>query len=220
MAASDANPIVATLDQFFGQYPRQNIAKGQTIVQANQQPINIFYLTNGKVKQYTISQKGNEVTLNIFQPYAFFPMGCIVNQTPNTYYYDAITDVELRKAPSEDVITFIKNQPAILYDLLQRVYRGTDGLIQRLNYLLADNTYASLINELLITARRFGQINQQGQAIVTINQSDIGALSGMSRETVSREMSLLKQKDLISLNRHQLIIRNIHELEAELFNHT
>lgn len=216
-----STPIVQVLDQFFLRYPKAHYNKGQTILQANQQPTQVLYLTEGKVKQYTISHKGNEVTLNIFHPYAFFPMSCIVNQTPNDYYYDALTKVELYKAPMDATLVFLKTNPDILFDLLQRVYRGTDGLIQRLSYLLADNTYASLINELLISVKRFGSIDRQtGKAEVMINQSDIGALSGMSRETVNREMAILKQKRLITLDHHQLTINNIHHLEAELVDHS
>src|SRR5688572_19301178 len=120
------NPVVAEkIENFFSGYPRRHYRKGQILIHAHDEPTHVFHLLEGKVKQYDISYRGDEVVLNQFKPPAFFPMAHAINRTPNVYFYEAETDVELQQAPSNDAVNFVKNNPDVLYDLLSRVYRGT-----------------------------------------------------------------------------------------------
>src|SRR4051812_36575454 len=115
-------------------------------------------------------------------------MSWAMNSTPNEYYYEATRDLCLRICPKSEAIQFIKDKSDVLYDLLSRVYKGTDGMLARMSYLLAQNKYANVITEILIHAKRFGKpINNDKGFEVSINQRDIASQAGMARETVSRE---------------------------------
>ena len=214
----DQKHLIKKLDSFFAPFKERQSQPGEILVRAGSNPTGIFYLTDGIVKQYAITQKGDEVILNLYHHFAFFPMSWAINGTPNSYYFEAMTPVRTRQAPPATFLEFLKNEPDILYDLISRVFRGLDGLNLRLSFLLAGNTYACLITELLITAKRFGQAINQGTSLqVTVNQKDIAAQSGMTRETVGREMSILKEKGLISFDHHILTIHDTSRLEKELY---
>ena len=173
-------------------------------------PPGIFYLKSGRVKEYAISKKGDELVVNMFKPISFFPMSWAINNTPNMYFFEAIIDIEVWRAPKDKVLEFIKANPDVLCDLLSRVYRGTDGMMTRMTYLMAGNAYARLITELIIHAKRFGNP-------LRISEKDLAASSGMTRETISREMKTLKDKGLVSFQKNTLTIKNLKELENELF---
>lgn len=201
--------IAEKLDCFFAQFKRQSYKKGEILIRADDDPPGIFYLKEGVVKEYAISRKGDELVVNIFKPIAFFPMSWAINETPNVYYFEAITTVEVWRAPKEKVIEFIKNEPDVLFDLIRRVYRGTDGILTRMTYLMSGNAYARLVTELLIAAKRFGMP-------LRISEKDLAAQSGMTRETVSRELKKLKDKGLVTFDKHFLTIQNAEKLEQEL----
>lgn len=188
--------------------------KGELLIRADDNPQGVFYLTKGYVKQYAISKKGDELVINVFKPVAFFPMSWAINETPNEYFYEAMTDVEVWRAPREDVVTFIKGNPDILYDLMSRVYKGVDGILTRMTYLMSGNAYARLITELVIYAKRFG--NNENRVEVHISEKDLGAQSGMTRETVSREMKLLKDEGLVTFTQNKIVIEDVKKLEEEL----
>lgn len=207
--------IFGKIDTFFKNYKHQTYKKGEILIRADETPRSIYYITQGHVKQYALSQKGDELVVNIFRPVAFFPMSFAMNNTKNLYFFEAMTDVEVWKAPQEEVIAFIKKEPDILYDLMSRVYKGMDGLLVRMTHLMAGNAYARLVTELIIQAKRFGRENNKLIAI-TISEKDLAASSGMTRETVSREMKHLKDKGLVTLAKNILTITNITLLEAEL----
>ena len=203
------------IDNFFKQFKYQKYKKGEILIRADEYPGGIFYLKEGKVKEYAISQKGDELVINIFKPNAFFPMSWGFNNTPNKYFFEAISDLEVYRAPKDEVLTFIKNNPDVLYDLMKRVYKGTDGLLNRMTYLLAGNAYARLITELIIQAQRFGK-TENGIIELKITEKELGNQAGMTRETVSREMKILKEKGLVSLEKSVLKIYSLAKLEEEL----
>lgn len=207
--------ISKKLEEFFTQFKHQSYKKGEILIRADDNPSGVFYLKEGTVKKYAISQNGDEVVLNIFKPISFFPMSWAINESPNTYFYEARTDVEIWKAPREEVIGFIKKNPDVLYDLMSRVFKGTDGLETRLKYLMSGSAYTRLVTELIILAKRFGKKDAQTVEL-TISESDLAADTGMTRETVSREMKSLKEEQLITLDNHKLIIPNLQKLEGEL----
>ncbi|PIR39066.1 MAG: hypothetical protein COV34_00010, partial [Candidatus Zambryskibacteria bacterium CG10_big_fil_rev_8_21_14_0_10_42_12] len=201
----DASKKVA---DFFSQFRKQTYKKGELLIRADDAPSGIYYLTSGNVRKYAISQKGEEVVLNVFKKGAFFPMSFAFNKTrKNDYYYEAMEELTLYKAPIDEVITFLKKDTDVLYDLTTRVFRGTEGLEKRLAYLMAGSAYTRLVTELLIHAKRFGKQRDKGVEIQA-SETEFAALTGMTRETVSREIRHLKEKRLVSLKKNKLFIED------------
>lgn len=204
------------LETFFTQFKQQKYRKGEIIIRADDDPMGIYYLAGGQVRMYLITSKGDEIVLNIFKPISFFPMSWAMNGTKNSYYYEAATEVFLCRAPKDAVLAFLKENPDVLFNLLSRVYKGLDGLLSRMAHLMSASAYSRLIIELIITARRFGIQNDAREILITISEKNLGTQTGLTRETVSREMKVLKDKGLVALNKNVLTIKQLDLLEAEL----
>ena len=207
--------IQEKLDSFFKEFNNKKYKKGEILISAGEAPSGIFYLKDGIVKQYAISSKGDELILNIFKENSFFPMSWAINDTPNNYYFEAVTNVEIQHAPKYEVIKFIKSSPEVIYNLLSRVYKGTDGLLMRMVHMMASSAYTRLVTELLIQSKRFGKKGSDGQIELIISEKELAAESGMTRETISRELKLLKDKKLVTLNTKLITINNLEKLEQE-----
>ncbi|OGH17288.1 MAG: hypothetical protein A3C30_01650 [Candidatus Levybacteria bacterium RIFCSPHIGHO2_02_FULL_40_18] len=207
--------LLEKLDNFFSQFKTQRYRKGEILVRAGDSPSGIFYLKKGRVREYAISTKGEEIVVNIFKPSAFFPMSWAINNAPNIYFFEAMEDLELVRAPREEVIEFIKREPEVLYNLLSRVYIGTDGLLSRMTYLMSGSAYERLVAELIIVAKRFGERNSK-QITIETTERDLASQIGMTRETVSREIRKLRAVGLISFGKKSLVVKDIKRLEEEL----
>ena len=209
--------IQKKLDNFFRQFKPQVYKKGEILIRADQDPSGVFYLIKGSVKEYAISKKGEELVINIFRPISFFPMSWAINQTANNYYYEAIEELEVRRAPREEIVNFIKSNSDVLFDLISRVYKGTDGILKRMVYLMSGEAYTRVITELLIASKRFGKTSPNDKTIkLKISEKDLASQAGMARETVSREIKLLKDKNLISFEKKIITVNNLDKLEKEL----
>jgi CRP-like cAMP-binding protein len=206
---------LSKVNQFFSGYPIQKYKKNQVLLQAGDNPKHVYYVISGKIKEYDITYRGDEAIVNIFKAPAFFPMSYAMNKTPNEFFFETDSAVELRMAPIDDVLSFVKANPEVLYDLLVRVYRGTDGLLKRLTHLMASPAKARITHELIVECLRFGTKRGASYSI-DLTESDIGARAGLARETVSRELHKLVGDDLIDISNGHIKVLNLQKLRDSL----
>jgi CRP-like cAMP-binding protein len=200
----------------FSNYPKRKYPKGQILVFADESPEHIFYIVKGRVRKYDVSYRGDEVIVNIFKPPAFFPMSWVINKTPNSYFYKTEEETEVHLVPAEKALEFLQANPDVVLDLLSRVYKGMDGLLGRVVHLMSGTARSRLIYELIIECRRFGVTKNNTKYSLSTNEVDLAARSGLSRETISREMQKLKQNDWIELTSKAITVTNISLLEQAL----
>ena len=205
------------LNSFFRQYKNKYFKKHETLLKAGDEPQGLYSLKEGIVRQYAISPDGDELTINMFKSGAMFPVAWVVNDSISPHYFEAISSVHVWIAPKNDVLNFFKQEPDVLLDLVKRIYTGLDGYFLRMEQQMAGGAQARLIAELLIYARRFGEKkNNEIEINLKITQRDLAAQSGMTRETVSRELQKLKAKGLVMALKNKLIITKLSALEEEL----
>lgn len=208
--------VIDKLEQFFTQFKHQTYKKGEILIRADDIPQGIFYLKNGVVRQYSISKDGEEQTLNLYKPISFFPLMWAVNDTPNTYYFEAMVEIEVYRAPKEQVVAFLKQEPEVLYDLVSRLYKGMHGLLSRIEYLQSGDAYMKVIFALLSATYRFGETKENAEVELSITHREISALTGLTKETISRECTKLEGKKLIKNSNHRVVIKDIKKFESEL----
>ncbi len=207
------------LDNFFQQYKSRKYKRREILIRAADEPVGLFYLIEGVVRQYVITSSGEELTINVFKSPSMFPMAWVVNDTISPHFFEAMTVVTAWVAPKKEVLEFLKQEPDILLDLVKRIYKGLDGYFMRMEHLMLGSAQARLIAELLIYARRFGeQIESTVKVNFKLTERDLAAQSGIARETVSREIQKLKQKGLINFEKNTLLINDIQKLEEELLH--
>lgn len=204
------------ITEFFSQYSLRKYPKGQILILNGSPASHIFHIESGIVKQYDISYRGDEVILNLFKPPAFFPMSLAINGGESLYTYEAKTALELRQAPIEDALVFLKDNPDVLLDLLSRVYNGVDGLLARVTHLMSSSARERLLFELLIESRRFGEKLPSGSYKLNISEKELGARAGLSRETISREMSKLNRDGVVIVDKHQITVPDIMQVVDKL----
>ncbi|HYK08973.1 MAG TPA: Crp/Fnr family transcriptional regulator [Candidatus Eisenbacteria bacterium] len=209
--------ITKKLDTFFSSYPSQTFSKGTVILQAGEGPTGIFYITEGIVRNYWISQEGTEVTLNMYKPHSFLPMSWAIGEVKNTSFYEAMTPVVGKKAPKEVFLQFLKGNPEVMYDLLRRIYVGMEGLWMHIESLTTGDSSTKLTTSLVILAKRFGiQVENSTVVQLKMNEKDIANYAGITRETASRELQKLKKENLVSFEKGTITLHTLGSLEEKL----
>lgn len=201
---------------FFAKYPQRTYKKEEIITRAGESPQGVLFIERGKVVQYDIANDGRKIVVNIFQPPSFFPMSWAINDTPNVYYYQAEPGTIVRHAPSHEVVSFVRSEPDVLFNLLSRVYRGTDGVLRRMAHALGGNASSLLAFEIMICCRRFGALRGPNHYVLLMTNQELAAHSGLSRETVNRQLQTMKKEGLLDLAYGKIIIEDIQKLETLL----
>jgi len=204
-------------ETFYEQFTVRNYKKGEMLIRADDDPQGIFCLQKGYVRQYTISKVGFELTLQILKPISYFPMVWAVNGTPNVYFFEALTPVEVGRAPRDQVVDFIKDKPTLLFALMSELIEDYAESLKRIEHLVFSDAYRRVISVLLYIAKHFGEPNDKGVVVNhRFTQQDIATLVGVARETASIEMLKLEKKGLVVYVDHSMLFNRLEDLSAEL----
>lgn len=208
------NSIRDKIIAFFEKNPSHTVPKGTLLTLAGDSPKEITYLVDGIVEQYHITPQGNKVVVNVFKPPAFFPMSWAINATPNAYFFETLTDTTVKYSNPAATVAFLKSNPDVSFDLLSRVYRGTDALLRRIIVAASGVAVNRLVFEILIEAYRFGKDADTHKEIF-IKQSILATHSGLARETVSRELHKLATDKYLIFTKHGFLV-DVAKLEELL----
>lgn len=208
---------IKEFEAFYNKFQIRNYKKGEMLIRADDDPQGIFYLKKGYVRQYTISKSGFELTLHILRPISYFPMVWAVNGTPNVYYFEALTPVEVGRAPRDEVVDFIKDKPTILFELMSELIEDYAESLTRIEHLVFSDAYRRVISVLLYIAKHFGEKSEKGIIVRhRFTQQDIATLVGVARETASNELGKLEKKGLVKYIDHSMLFESIRKLNSEL----
>lgn len=206
--------VQSKIEDFFSNYKSQKYKKGATIIRPEESLKYIYLIREGYVKSYSLNEGGYELTINIYKPYSFFPITETLAGKINTYFFEAITDTELRRAPTGNVHKFIQNNSDVLFDLTKRISSGLEGFMIRTQYLIRSNSTQKVTSSLVLLARRFGkEISNKIEIQLPQTHEDIANLAGVSRETASIELKKLKDKGLITVKSKKYIINQMETLK-------
>jgi len=202
---------------FYKQFSTREYKKGEMLIRADDNPQGIFCLTKGYVRQYIISKTGVELTLQILKPITYFPLIWAINGAPNIYFYEALTSVEVGRAPKEQVVSFIKDKPSIILELMSKLLGDYAETLSRIEHLVFSDAYRRVASVLLYIAKHFGEESNKGIIVKhRFTQQDIATLVGIARETASIEIGILEKKGLVKYVDHSMQFARIADLELEL----
>lgn len=207
--------IQRKIEGFFSAYRLVKYPKNQILLFPGDVIDKVYYIVSGRVCRYDISYRGDDVIVNTFKPPAFFPMAMVVDGFTSNFFYRTESEVEVRIAPATDVLDFLHKTPEATFDLLKRVYIGAESLLIKMVLLMSATARARLVYELIIEQRRFGAYAKETGHLY-VSEVSLAARTGLSRETVNRELKHLKELGLIEVRKNKIIIIDNQKLEALL----
>lgn len=216
MGAAMKKAVQLKISTFFSDYQLVKYEKGHILLRPNEVVQGIYFLQAGRIKQYDISNKGDEVIVNDIGSGEYFPEHAVLNRSLNRYFYETISNCEINIAPIENVIKFIKNNVDVAYEILTARSMECSIIRRRMAHLMGGSSYSRTMFELIIACEKFGELSINGSYVLSLHEEGIARRSGLTRETVNRELQKLKQKRLISVDHHTIIIHNPSALRQEL----
>ncbi len=188
--------------EFFATYPMRNYGKGELLLRPGDDGV-VQYIESGLVVQYDISERGEKLAVNTYKPGTFLYLPNILGQSDITFFFEASIATVTRRAPRADFTKFLAAEPGVVYDTLERLTRGTDGVLRRLAGTMEGGAEARVLQELKLLQARFPRAG--GKVTVTI--VELAAQTGLARETVSRAVKRLRENGAIDTTGGKFTIR-------------
>lgn len=205
------------IEVFFSQFPQKELKKRIVLLDPFVRPSGIYYLHEGFVRQYSISENGKELTIHVYGPGSHFPMLWALQGAPNRHHFQTMTAVKVAVASKESVLSFFKTHPESSLEFMRRLLLGIDGLTKRLEVNAFGSAYVKVISVLVYLSNHFGV--KKGLSVVFQRQfthEEIATISGLTREHVSLELEKLQEQKLITITNHQITILKNDTLISQL----
>ena len=179
--------------------------KNQTIFSPFQKGEYFFILKRGKVKVYKTS-RGKEQIIRIFDKPTMFGEAASFTGKNFPAWAEAIEDSEVILIPRRDFLSLIKRDPEIGMKLMS-------VMAQRLVYLTNVIESLSLKNALSkISSYILRKSEEEGQEVEF--STNLAAMElGLTKETVSRMLSKLKEMGIIEKDRNRIRIKKPQALK-------
>jgi CRP/FNR family transcriptional regulator, cyclic AMP receptor protein len=192
--------------------------KGKMILLEESQGETFFIIKKGAVKVTRQSDDGREVILAILGESDFFGEMSLLDGEGRSANIVSNDDAEVLTLSRSDFLDCLETYPKIAIALLEELairLRKSDQHIESLS--LSDSEHRIAIT-LIRFAQELGTIKKGQVKIKNLPfQQDIANMAGTSRETVSRTIKLLEEKNLVKKDKKDLIIFNFDEFR-QLFS--
>src|SRR5690349_7804241 len=108
---------------FLDRHPTRTFKRGEIIIFQGEAPLRAFIVKNGIVKAYNLSVSGDEKPVAFYSADNSFPSSWIYGKLPSAiYYYEAFTpDVEVFMVDRDELVSFLKKRPELLYQEMERL---------------------------------------------------------------------------------------------------
>ena len=168
--------------------------------------INVYQLIHGEKKILLVLEPGN-----------IFPIVDNLRVIKGETHYEAITPVKLKTLDSKKFFSKAQNDITYLKIINEQLVDYLMTHLQRIETLEGPKVQSKVIARLMHFEKRFAEMTPLGKKVkIPITHEFIASSINAARENVSREISKLQKKKIISLKNGELIILNskrLHQLK-------
>lgn len=197
------------MERLFKDLPVRKLSKSQIIIYEGDSINNIFWLASGYVKVSNILVDGTQRTIFIYAPGDAFPLTSFLSGAGVArYFYECMSDVEIKVMPQAEFQRLIKGNLAIGEELIAYTYRLNMQFVDRIETLSARSARHKVAALLKYLAERVGA--EHGGKIrleISLTTQEIANMCGLTRETTSVQLIKLKKAGIIDGRRHLIIDR-------------
>lgn len=199
---------------------RRVFSKGEVVIREGEDgSAGLFFIDSGELEVYITSDDHKETILSLLTEGDFFGEMSLLDDEPRSASVKATGHSILYQIRRTNFLSQLQKFPELTMSLLVELSKKVRRANKQINSLATLSVYgrvASTLNHL--TEERGLRIRgEHGQRVIVIpnkpTQQQIADMSGTTRETVSRILTNLKNKGVISIHGKDLIVHNLDTLK-------
>ncbi len=182
----------------------KRFSKGELIFGPYEAEKRIFIVRTGQIEIFQLSPEGKKVIIDLLTPGNIFSNSPF-SANPDVESHDfalARSKVVLCILQKSDFMEALYTRPRLAVSLIQEFSTKLSEADDRIRDLALSNIRIRLVSELIRLGRKFG-IEFGGKIMLRIKftHEELAAMTGATRETVTRVLAKLRQADVVSLNK-------------------
>ncbi|MBW2674400.1 MAG: Crp/Fnr family transcriptional regulator [Deltaproteobacteria bacterium] len=195
---------------------RRSLKKGEALFRKGDEGTSLYIVKAGSVKIVLPSDMGDEVAAAILSKGDFFGEMALLDGMPRSADVVALEPSELLALNQEDFLAFLKgNEGAIqsIFSYLSMQLRRTDELLEDAHFLNISTRFARRLVELARKYGRRGGPKDPVEIDLQLTQKDLASIVGTTRESINKELRVLREKGLVNAEGNTLQILDLERLE-------
>lgn len=158
------------------------------------------------------SELGQEALVALMRPGEFFGELALFDGSPRSATATALEDTEAALLSRDDFLAFLGSNPAAVRLVLEALARTIRRLSDRVEDLTFLDVPSRVAKYLLDLAHASGKPTLE----LNLTQDELAAFTGASRVSVNRVLGDLERREMISVRRRRIAIRDPERLAKEI----
>jgi CRP/FNR family cyclic AMP-dependent transcriptional regulator len=173
----------------------------------------LYGILSGRVRIYSTSPEGFEITLNVMEPGELFGEIALLDGRTRTASVAAMEHTDLLRIHRDHLLPYIRANPDLILRMLTLLcdrLRWTTSIIEDVAFL----PFPARIAKRLLFLADHHRRPEDRDVTVPISQHDLGKMVGASRETINKQLALWRSAGILNTGRSAIVIRNCEALNA------
>ena len=178
--------------------------KGSAILFQGEIPRKAFIIRDGVVRAYTVKTSGEESTIALSTKDDIFPISWLLDATSNSlFYYEAVSDVRVMGVTKDDFNKVVSSSTEKLTEMLRYVNQQYTSMLVRITGLSQSRAIEKISFTFYYLLFRYGIEHSGGMHHIDLklNHLMIANLTGLTRESTTTNLKVLKEKGIITYTR-------------------
>lgn len=208
--------LIEGLEPLLEQGEREEIPARETIYYPGTPSNSVYFVEEGKVKLSYLDPSGKRITLALRGTGELFGEMALVGERRRRHHAEALEDSVLIRIPKEIMISWIRDRPDVLYQLLQLFGLWIRDLEEIVEDLAFRDIQARLSRQLLRLSHEYGVKTKDGILIsFRLTHRDLAEMIGSARENTTMALNRFAREGLLSKRRYQIIIKDPEGLKEK-----
>ena len=189
----------------------KSFRRGETIFRKDDPGTHLYMVLDGAVKIALPGEFGQEALVAIMRPGEFFGELALFDRSPRSASATALEDTRAALLAGDDFLAYLEAHPASFRVVLETLARTIRRLSDRVEDLIFLDVPSRVAKYLLDLARSTGDGTE-----LTLTQDELAAFIGASRVSVNRVLGDLERREIISIKRRHIAIKDADRLGKEV----
>lgn len=186
--------------------------RGEVIFRKDDPATHLYLVLEGAVKIALPGELGQEALVAIMRPGDFFGELALFDRSPRSASAVALEDTRSALLAGDDFLAFLERHPAAVRVVLENLAKT----IRRLSDRVEDLTFLDVPSRVAKYLLDLAQAKGSPDLELNLTQDELAAFIGASRVSVNRVLGDLERRDLISIRRRRIAIRDAERLAKEI----
>jgi CRP/FNR family cyclic AMP-dependent transcriptional regulator len=188
---------------------------GAVLFVEGQTPRGVYMLCKGRVKLTMASAEGKTIIVRVVEAGELLGLHSAISGDTHEVTAETLQPCQVDFVRREDFLKLLREHADVAVNAMEQFGNYYRGAVQQIRYLGLTTSAAEKLACFLLESAVKGQQTQQGTRFnLSLTHEEIAQVVGLTRETVTRGLTELRHKNLISTKGPSILIRNKTALAA------